>query len=342
MNAAFAPPSEEPDPTSAPPTGTLLGVLTAWLTSGALLGLAAGLTAQLIGSPLATGLPAVFVAASAVGGLAAWAVERRWSRERPAILDSHGRLQRPPHALLYAVPLLAAVPAMATLVLVATVAMDSILPAVLFGVGGFGLGWACRRLFSTHKITAALEALELGDAPAAIAQLEALENGWVSTHRGRTLARLNLGMLALTSGDLERAARFYTQVTDPVAVPMAHAGMALVRTLQDRLDDAEQLVLEALNGPGSEGVQGQLDAVRLLLTLRKEGSASARSLGETLHTLEAGELFRGLFALSLLREGAVDTARTIADDHLLVALEESGWRQVVPEIAELLVQPELA
>jgi hypothetical protein len=339
MSSAFEAPGEE-EPGERP--SGLAPVLAAWMTSGAILGLAGGLTAQLVGLSSATPVPIAIFAGTTLAGATAWGLERRWARDRPAILDARGRLQRPPHAALYAVPLLLAVPGMATLLVVATVAMGSTLPAFVFGIGGFGLGWASRRLLASHQITAALQALEAGDLQAAVLGLETLERGWLSTRRGRTLARLNLGMLALTAGDLDRAKRFYGLVAEPVARPMADTGLALIGVLEDRYDDAERLVHEALVGPGVDLVQGQLDAVRLLLTLRKDGAAAARSLGEQLDHDGAGELFQGIFAWSLLQTGAVADARARMDVRLRSTLEESGWRTVVPEVADLLVAPELA
>ncbi|MCB9668493.1 MAG: hypothetical protein H6736_02845 [Alphaproteobacteria bacterium] len=315
------------------------GVLLAWMISGAVLGVAAGLTAQLTGQGTSQVLPALCLAGMTTLGLVAWTIDRRLAEARPAVLDARGHLGRPPHALVYAIPLLAAAPALLVLVVVGSVGMKSFLPALVFGVGGFGLGWAARRLVSSHRLTEALQALEAGEVAVARERLEALESGWISTRRGRTTARLNLGMLALGEGDLERAGRWYLTVDDALGQTFARAGLALVRVLEDRLDEAERVLHEALASPGSSGVQGQLDAVRLLLTLRQEGPEAAAELGVSLEEPHSGELFRGLLALALLRAGRPQDAARVADPALLAVLDDSGWRAVIPEIAELLAEP---
>lgn len=320
----------------------LLSAVGAWMTSGTLAALAVALTLQLTGTPGALEASLFVLLGSTLAGLAAWKTDRALAEGRPAVLDQRGKLRHPPHALVYGLPLVFAVPSMLVLLLVATVAMGSGLPALVFGIGGFGLGWASRRLVSTHRVTAALQALELGETQAARTQLELLEAGWMSTRGGRTTARLNLGMLALSQGDLQRAAVWYGRVRDGRAAPLAQAGLALVRALEDRLDEAEALVIQALAAENAEDVQGQLDAVRLLLTLRQEGAHAARSLGRTLSQPGSGELFRGLHAYATLQAGFADEALSLTAGGLCRALEDSGWGRIVPEIGELLVEPELS
>lgn len=336
MSSAFEPPEHADDEPSALP-----GVLLAWMVAGTVLGCAVGLTFQLTEIPGALpGALGTLFGTTGLGALA-WSLERRWSCARPAILDARGRLQKPPHALLYALPIALSVPGLLTLVVVSTVAMDSALPALVFGIGGFGLGWACRRLLSTHRLTEALQALEEGDAARGRALLESLEGGWLSTRRGRTTARLNLGMLALGEGDLARAGRWYGRADAPEGRVFAQAGLALVRLLEDRLDEAEAVLMEALACPGSETVQGQLDLVRLLLVFRQDGAEAARRLGRSLEGPEAGELFIGVLAAAHLLCGDLDGARSRVDARQRSILEQSGWARLVPEIDALLTHPAL-
>jgi hypothetical protein len=332
---AFAPPTEAPTRASA--SGT---VILAWMMSGGALGLAVGLTAQLIGvdDRLTTPLGFGAIALMTVLGVIALQVERAQSRNRPAVLSKNGRHERPLHAALYAIPLLLAVPALLVLVVVGSVATDSLVPALIFGTGGFGLGWAARRVASSHTLTAALEAMEIGDLDEARRLLQRLEGGWVSTRAGRTSARLNLGMLALSEGELDRASTYYRTIASGPGRTYAQAGLALVHVLQGRLQDAEDAVLEAMSGPGAHGVQGQLDTVRLLLVMRRDGDDTARSMGEQLLAADAGELFRGLLALLRFRAGEPNAARELADPHTVHALDESGWSAVIPEIDELLAR----
>ncbi|MEZ4317831.1 MAG: hypothetical protein R3F61_10015 [Myxococcota bacterium] len=348
-----SPPSpsiDEPTDEFAPPRetsgrATMVGtVVLAWMLSGATIGLAIGLTAQLTGvdprltNPVGIGTIALMTAA----GVVAIQVERSLAKSRPTVLSAVGQRERPLHAALFAIPLALATPAVLALIVVGSVAMDSLAPALFFGMGGFTLGWAARRVASSHGLTAALEALEVGDTAEAQRLLEGLEAGWLTTRNSRTAARLNLGMLALSAGDLDRASRYYRDVHGGPAETFARAGLALVYTLQDRLDEAEAAVLDAMGGSALHAVQGQIDTVRLLLVMRREDDTAARTFGEQVLAADAGELFLGLLALLRLRTGDEPGARDLCDATTRGALEESGWRTVIPEIAELLAEPALA
>lgn len=337
MTEPFEPPVERA--TRPALAGT---VVLAWMMAGAAVGMAGGLTAQMVGMPpsVASGLGIGLTALTTLAGVIAFWVERGLSKSRPALLDGHGRMSRPLHGALFALPILIAGPALLTLIIVGSVATQSLVPALIFGVGGFGLGWAARRVASAHTLTAALEALEAGDILDAKARLHRLDAGWGATRSGRTMARLNLGMLALGEGDLDRAASFYGQVETGAGSAFARAGLALVRVLQDRLDEAEIVLLEAMNGPGSTVIQGQVDAVRLLLLMRRNDPA-AKPMAEQLLTEESGELFRGLLALLRVQNGDSAGAQSLMDRNTSQALEESGWREVIPEIAELFAEPAL-
>jgi hypothetical protein len=337
---AFAPPLAEDQPVRTPASGA---VLLAWMMSGGAMGVAVGLTAQLLGTATALAMPAglACIATMTIGGLVALGVERRLSRNRPAVLARSGRHERPLHAALYAVPLALAIPPMLVLVVVGSVATSSLVPAMVFGIGGFGLGWAARRLASSHTLTSALEALEIGDVRRAHDLLTRLEAGWISTRSGRVTARLNLGMLALSQGELEKAALYYEGIDSGPGRTFALAGLALVRVLQDRLEEAEHAMHAAMEGSAVHLVQGQLDTVRLLLLMRTEDDATARHTGEQLLTAESGELFLGLLGLLRLRSGDTPGARALVHHHTRDALATSGWSDVIPEIDELLREPAL-
>lgn len=337
MTSAFDPPAAAVDEElSALPL-----VLLSWAVAGCVFGAALGLTAQLVGSGAALALPGLVVVVALLAGAASWVVERSFAQGRPAVPDTRGRLRRPPHAAITAGPLLLAVPGAMALVVVGSIAMQSLVPAVIFGLGGFALGWTSRRLISAHRLTEALQALEVGDEVEARRVLEGLETGWLSTRTGRVTARLNLGMLALGRGDLGAAGRWYEQVDASAGRAFARAGLAMVRVLEGRLDEAERHVLEALASPASDAVQPQLDAVRVLIVLREEGASAAVRLASSLHGEAAGDLFLGVYAAACLRADELGRARDLLDDSLRSSLEESGWASVVPEVAELLADPDL-
>lgn len=322
------------------PNGALGGVLLTWLMSGAAIGMALGITAQLTNPDarlgpwsLATALSAgAIVGMAALGGLA-WTAERRHAAGRRAISDARGNLHRPPHVALYGIPMALAVPALLGLVVVVSVAVDSLVPAGLFGSGALALAWGARRLLSAHRLTSALEALEDGDPADARRRLAAVERSWLSTANARVTARLNLGLVALGDGELDAAARWYERVPEGPAAVFARAGLALVRVLQGRPEDAERALDQALSDPHAARAQDQLDAVRLLLVLRREGADAARSLGERLHQADSGELFDALLAHLRWDAGDRDGARSLVDP---VELEASGWAELIPEVGALL------
>lgn len=326
---AFAPPAETP---AAP--GHATRVLLTWMVCGALIGLTLGLTGLVTGTNEAVALVMTLgtVLGSGILGTLAYQLERTWTRDRPALIDHRGRSHRPVHALVYLVPILLCVPAIPWLVMVVTVAMTSLAAGLLFGVGGFALGWAARRLVARHALAEALQLLELGELEAAERKLESIAYGFWSTRGSRGAAHLNLGLVALTTGDLEDARNHYEAVRHGAGAGFAQAGLALVHALEDRIEMAEDALQNAM--ATGMGVQGQTDTVRLLLALREDGVAAGRELGESLLTLEAGELFRGLLAYARLQSGDETGARRLADAETREGLEHT-WRRVVPEIAEL-------
>lgn len=326
---AFAPPAEIP----APP-GNATRVLLTWMVCGALIGVTLGITGLVTGA--AEGAALIATLASIVGGgmlgLLVYQLERLWTRDRPALIDHRGRSYRPVHALVYLLPIALCVPAIPWLVIVATVAMTSHTVGLLFGTGGFALGWAARRLVARQALAEALQLMELGQIEAAERKLEGIAYGLWSTRGSRGAAHLNLGLVALTCGELDEARKHYEAVRTGAGAGFAQAGLALVHALEDRVEMAEDALLAAI--ATGTGVQGQTDTVRLLLTLREHGASAARDLGESLLTLEAGELFRGLLAYARLQTGDETGARALADAETREGLEHT-WRRVVPEIAEL-------
>lgn len=327
----FAPPSRQ-EPENRPSTSVVL----VWMVTGGLMGFAASLTAQLfgLGTTVAMAAGLAPIALGATLGWLVFQVDRQLAASRPALLDASGRRARPVHAAVYLVPLALCVPTIAWLVIVVSLAMTSLATGLLFASGGFVLGWSARRIVARHVLTEALQLLELGDVEGAEAKLEGLAQGVWATRHSRDTAHLNLGLLALTSGDFDLASRHYEQVREGIGGTFARAGAALVFALEDRFDAAEDAILEALSGPGAMAVQGQVDTVRLLLALRQKGAEAARELGERLLEDQAGDLFLGLLAFARLQTGDEAAARQLATGGTLVELDTT-WRRVVPEIAYL-------
>jgi hypothetical protein len=326
------------------PTQAVGGVVLAWMVAGAAIGVAVGLTTQVTGQDLGGRIsPSDLGAALGIGctfgmaalGALALRAERGWAADRPAVADSHGDAVRPVHVGLYALPMALAAPALLTLVVVASVAADSLAPAGVFGLGGVGMAWGAVRLLSAHRLRAALEALEDGDERGATQRLTALQSSWWSTRATRATARLNLGLLALAAGDAGAAITWWDAVPSGPGAPFARAGTAMARVLQGRLDDADAAVLTAMSDPRAHVAQGWIDAVRLLLVVRREGVDAGRSFGEQLLHGDAGELYLGLLASLRLQAGDRAAAQELVDDDLLDGLDAGGWTRAVPELALL-------
>lgn len=310
-------------------------VLGTWLLCGGGIGTAIGATLQITGHlPGGAGTVGVFsiLLFGVLGGLAL-RVERQHAVRRPEILDSRGRHGKPVHGGLFVLPIAVTVPALLWLAVVGSVATETLVPALAFGMLAFALSWGGLRAWASHRLVSALEAVELGRLDDARGILLALQGQATAGAGVRATARLDLGWLSLQQGDLDEAARWYTEAQRGRAIAHASAGLALVHLLQDRLDAANDALRRALQSPDARQVQGQIDAVRLLLLWRTEGEAEARAFGERMITEEASFLFRGL--LGVLRRRADDPA---ADDLLAGVrgpLVASGLAGLVPELAIL-------
>ena len=204
-------PIEEPHGAGSHRWMSVLGV---WGAAGAAVGSAVGgvlqVTQGMAGASSTWGTLGIGIGAAV--GAAALVVERRAAEERPMLVDASGRASRPLHGLLFAGPVLAAIPALLVLGVVATVGIGHVAPAIAFGITALAVAWAGVRVWSTHRFTTALEAVERGDLGAARDRLQGLAGAWVATRSARSAARLNLGMMALQQGDGSEALRWYDQV----------------------------------------------------------------------------------------------------------------------------------
>ena len=277
-----------------------------WALAGATAGTSIGATLQLTGQH-ETGASSFGIGAMvgcAVLGALAFRLERSWAASRPEVLDGRGRSTRPVHAALYALPIVLAMPAVLWLMIVGSVGTQSVLPALAFGLAAVGMTWAGLRLWSTHRLTRALEDLELGREDAAVQELEVLASSFFVSRKTGTVARLNLGTLALQHGRLNDAARWLMGIDTGQAGAHARVGLALVRAIQGRTLDARGLIAQAMSGRAARAVQAQADAVRILVVMDEEGEAGALEFGERMLGPSASGLHQALVGALRVRAGA--------------------------------------
>ncbi len=308
-------------------TGRWGAVVGSWACAGAAAGTAGGGMVQLTqgvgGMAAQWGIGGLVTAA--VAGAVVLGMERRSAMARPEVLDARGRPHRPLHGGLFAVPVAVAVPSLVALMVVGSVGIGGPGPAVAFGVTAAAVAWAGLRVWSTHRYTRALEALELGQPEQAKSELVGLARGWWVSRSARTAARLNLGMMALHEGQGDEALDWYGAMRGGAAGAWAHAGRALALFMLGETQRAGDELADAVGSPGARQLQEQLDALRVLFVWRTEGPEAARKVGQQLVGPSATPLHRALLV-------ALGDAHW-REDREVEALVHSGLGMALPELA---------
>jgi len=268
-------------------------------------------------------------------GALAFRLERVWAAARPEVLDGRGRSSRPLHGGLYALPIVIAMPAVLWLMIVGSVGTSSIIPALAFGVAALGMAWASLRIWSTHRLTRALEALELGRDVEAREALRVLSASPTVSRKTRTVAKLNLGTVALQKGELDDAARWLVGIDSGQAGAHARVGLALVRVLQGEPEPARILVAQAMSGRAARAVQGQADAVRILIVLTEDGEADAIEFGERLLGQSSSGLHQALIGAMRQRAGREEAAYELLTMPGAAAILQSGLAARIPVLASV-------
>lgn len=328
----FEPPSGAPAQIEARASTTRWGtVVGTWGLSGAVVGTSVGVTLQLTGAQgaaiAAGGCGLVLGAMLGIGALL-------WDRsvERPALVDGRGATSRPLHGAVLGIPILLALPALLILVVVATVALGSVLPALTFGATALGVALAGQRVWSSHRLARALEALETGRSAEARHTLEILAERWWVSARARKTARLDLAMLALQEGQATEALGWLEGLEGGVAGAWASVGRALAHLLLDHPHERAEAHLKlALTGPGARAIQAQADAVRVLVVWRGRGADEAHRLAERLHGPGATPLHEALLAALRARSGDAFGAQALSTEPVR-ALVASGLGQAIAEL----------
>ncbi len=327
---AFAPPAERETY-----SGNLTSVVAAWAMAGATVGTGAGALLQLTGQIPSAAPPGLAAAcAGAVLGIGAWLVDRRASAGRTAVVDGKGRWTRPASAWLMALPLAAGALGISSLVVLGTVRSGALEYGFAFLAILFALLWFTRPIYSHSKVGTAVALAQSGDVDAARRAFLAVADGWWITATARAMAQLNLGLLALQDGDLVMAERWYRLPAKGKTGAFAASGLALVHVLNGRYELAQDTLHKATS-LGGASLQVEVDGVRLLLVLEREGPEAAYELGERLLAPNSGGLFCAALAVARHQTGRREEARELVDAGVGDAILASGIDRWVPGFHEV-------
>lgn len=330
MDDPFAPPTRTAPASSGAATQGVV-VVGAWGVAAAIGGAALG--AWLGGDPPVV---APFGVAGAMGGAVfggiAFGLERWVASGRKALVDRRGRLVRPLSTWLHAVPLAVGVLAVGALVALWSQQTRSSTPATAFAIVGVVGAVVIRPMLARRALTAAVTAIEQGETDRARRRLVALESGLLATRSVREVARLNLGILAIQAHETDEAAAWFQR-----AGSSAHAatGLALVRAVQGRFDEAEALINVANRADDNHHALAEIDGVKLLVVLRRDGAAAARRVGEARLHAHVGALFQAVLAAARSGDGDHPGAEVLLADEAVQATIDAGVGVIVPELQAL-------
>jgi tetratricopeptide (TPR) repeat protein len=286
------------------------------------------------------GLGAALVAGLA-GGVA-YRFERAAAAAKRELVDGRGRLVRPLAAWLLGVPIAIGAVGLVALVFVGAMRTGSLTPAVLLLVAVVAVVAMARPLLGSRALTAAVEALENGQTKDARRRLESLDAALWPPESVRSMAAFNLGLLCLQEGRLDEAGAWYERAGADRGRGLPAAGLALVRALDDRYHEAEQLLGRASATAEGRTALGEMDAVRMIVALRRDGTKDATTLGERLSGPGAGTLFLALWAYARWKEGDEAGARDVLADPAVDEMFHSKLGQSIPELQELNAAVQMA
>lgn len=329
---AFAPPDEKAgnDGPSAIPVALV------WAMSGAAAGVGIGAWAQTLGMvkslvPEGLGGAAVWFVLGAI----AFRTERHYANRKKELLDGRGRLVRPLSAWLVTVPMALGAAGFLALALAALLRTGSSTPILIFVLAMIGMVGVSRPVIGSRSLARAVEMLDAGRVLESQQRMLWIEAAPWWTANVRSMAALNLGYIALTQSRLDDAAHWYGRANRGKDRALACTGLALVRALQDDPDEAERQLTRA--GKSGEGrhAQAEIDGVRLLVALRRDGAEEAARLGDRLRNPNSGGLFLGLLACAHARHGNEAAAKEVLEEHAAREMIDSAFGDVVPELREL-------
>lgn len=329
----FAPPAERVGKGDGLNGAVVAGT---WAMAGASIGTAFAAALQaigLVGSLVPFGLVSAGIAGTL--GVFAYRLERRHASSKRQLVDGRGRLVRPMSAWLLGFPVLLLAVGIGLLVMVAALRTGSWVPLAMLVVAFGAMVAFFRPLLAHRSLTRAVDALEDGDEKTGRARLEGINGAFWSPRGVREMAALNLGLMALGDGELDEASAWYENAGALRGRALAATGLALVRTLQERYDEADSLLATAGTYAEGRSAQVEIDGVRLLLTLRREGATEARAYGERLLTAGAGGLFMAVLAAARRQAGDAHGAAALLGDPSVDDTLRSSIGHVIPELREL-------
>ena len=312
-------------------------VVIAWALLGAVLGMGYSLTTRMTDGDQRGAV--WVVSAIALGSITGWLVhklERSWSRERGvALMDQRGQSIVPRHSAVFVVPAAFAIPGLLWLGVVGALHTHSLLAAEAFLVSTTLVFWGVWRAWCSHQLNAALMLVSDGKVSDGGALLRTLAVRALAPVSVKESAALNLAHLALRTGQLSVALTYFEQVRRPSRRAPALVGSALANTLLGRYGAAERRLRDITKLPRARDYLPQVDEVRLLVALRRDGPLAAFEFGKRLGSPANGDLFRALMMVAIQRLERDFELLDWADDGLADRLHDSGLVDVIPELREL-------
>ena len=83
-------------------------------------------------------------------------------------------------------------------------------------------------------------------------------------------------------------------------------------------------------------MQPEVDGVRLLMVLRRDGAIDAREMGERLLALNSGSVFCAALALAREQTGQPEAARELLEGGIGAGLRASGMVKLMPGLDALV------
>lgn len=310
---------------------SLIPVIAAWVPAMGVLGTAVGTLLQITGSvgsvaPTALRAAGIGLVLGAVAGM----VNQRRASRRPPLPDGRGVLRHHGDAWVLVAPLVIASVGFLGLVVLATVQASSALLGGGFLAASLMSAGFVRPVWTKMRLARAAEAMSVGDRGRARTAWLSLTRHVLCTRPGRIQAHINLGLSSVVNGDLDAATHHYSQVIRGQAAPFAQTGLALVRTLKGDYSEAEAALSAASSA--TRAVQGEVDGVRLLLVLRRDGPAAAVRLGESIRSPASGSLFLGILATAYRGVGRVEESEAIWSDGVEDSVRSSGLDRTIREL----------
>ena len=319
------------------PTLDAQPVVIAWGLMAAVLGMGFSLTTRLTEADQRG--PIWVLTSLLIGVIVGYLVhsaERFWSNRRGVtLMDQRGQTVVPRHSVVYVLPAILAVPGLLWLGVVGALHTHSLLAAEAFLVSTVIVMWGLWRAWCSHQLNRALLLISSGESGPGQALLRSLASKRLAPVSVKEGASLNLANLALRLGDLSAALSYFERVRRPSRRAPALIGSALAHALLAKYGGAERRLRDITQLPRARDYQHQVDEVRLLIMLRRDGELAAFEFGERLSGGSSGDVFRGLMMVVIQRLEKDLQLWDWSDDGLADRLHASGLVDVIPELREL-------